>query len=341
VVLGRKGSLGGVYYCEVPFWPHDTTLWVKDFHGNDPRFVYYWLQTLGLGHYDVGASNPTLNRNHVHLLSSAIPEMATQRKIAAILSAYDDLIENNSRRIKLLEEMAQRIYQEWFVDFRYPGHEGVPLVDSELGPIPEGWGVRPLSSLTDTISRGVSPKYVEISSQLVINQKCIRNGTLTLALARTHVTTVPPTKMLQLGDVLINSTGVGTLGRVAQVLFPPERVTVDSHVTIVRPAVHTAGAEFLGLTLLAREPDLEAMGVGSTGQTELGRTAIGDLRIVVPPLTIQEAFANSVGPARRLPIALAAATFTLRATRDLLLPHLISGEIDVTDLNIAIPDEAA
>ena len=72
-------------------------------------------------------------------LTLPVPSLPSQRKIAAILSAYDDLIENNNRRIKLLEEMAQRIYREWFVDFRYPGHEEVPLVDSELGPIPEGW----------------------------------------------------------------------------------------------------------------------------------------------------------------------------------------------------------
>ncbi len=75
---------------------------------------------------------------HSSRLAIPIPPLSTQRKIAAILSAYDDLIENNNRRIKILEEMAQRIYREWFVDFRYPGHENVPLVDSELGPIPEG-----------------------------------------------------------------------------------------------------------------------------------------------------------------------------------------------------------
>ena len=81
--------------------------------------------------------------------SCPLPPLPTQRKIAAILSAYDDLIENNNRRIKILEEMAQRIYREWFVDFRYPGHESVPLVDSELGPIPEGWTVRRLCDVAD------------------------------------------------------------------------------------------------------------------------------------------------------------------------------------------------
>ena len=108
-------------------------------------------------------------------------------------------------------------------------------------------------------------------TSVVINQKCIRGRALDLAFARPHVTTVPPIKEVRFGDVLINSTGVGTLGRVAQVLFAPETgLAVDSHVTIVRAGPTVAHPDFLGLTLLDREPELAAMGVGSTGQTELG-----------------------------------------------------------------------
>ena len=102
-----------------------------------------------------------------------LPPLPTQRKIAAILSAYDDLIENNNRRIKLLEEMAQRIYREWFVDFRYPGHEDVPLVDSELGPIPKGWNVQPLSDAAQIVTRSVEPAdTVEASPGVVSTMTC-------------------------------------------------------------------------------------------------------------------------------------------------------------------------
>ena len=94
-----------------------------------------------------------------------IPPLPTQRKIAAILSAYDDLIENNNRRIKLLEEMAQRIYREWFVDFRYPGHEDVPLVDSELGPIPEGWAVGRLA--TSSLQSITGDRATEVAARPV------------------------------------------------------------------------------------------------------------------------------------------------------------------------------
>jgi type I restriction enzyme, S subunit len=125
VIIGRKGTLGTVHYIGVDYWPHDTTLWVKDFKGNSPRFIYYFLQLMNLESYDVGASNPTLNRNHIHKLSLEFPPLPIQKKIAAVLSAYDDLIENNDRRITLLEKMAEEIYREWFVRLRFPGHEQI------------------------------------------------------------------------------------------------------------------------------------------------------------------------------------------------------------------------
>lgn len=92
VVIGRKGTLGTVHFIKSPhYWPHDTTLWVKDFKGNDPRFLSYFLQTLKLENFDVGASNPTLNRNHIHKLKIIFPKnVDTQKRIGAILSAGAD-----------------------------------------------------------------------------------------------------------------------------------------------------------------------------------------------------------------------------------------------------------
>src|SRR5436190_23796473 len=124
VIIGRKGTLGTVHFVRPNYWPHDTTLWVKDFKGNDPRFLNYFLQTLKLENFDVGASNPTLNRNHVHKIKVLFPkQIATQKRIAAILSTYDELIESNNERIALLERLAEEIYREWFIRLRFPGHE--------------------------------------------------------------------------------------------------------------------------------------------------------------------------------------------------------------------------
>ena len=135
VITGRSGTLGVVQYVDEPYWPHNTALWVKDFKGNDPRFVYYKLKTLNLEMFSSGASIPTLNRNNLDNLIVSIPEVEQQKRIASILSAYDDLIENNLRRIKLLEESARLLYKEWFVYLRFPGYEHTRIIDG----VPEGW----------------------------------------------------------------------------------------------------------------------------------------------------------------------------------------------------------
>ncbi|SMD14519.1 restriction endonuclease subunit S [Sporomusa malonica] len=153
VIIGRKGTLGTVYFCTNNYWPHDTTLWSKDFRGNDPKFVYYFLHTIDMKNYNVGGANPTLNRNHIHEIEVFIPKLSKQHKIASILSAYDDLIETNFRRIALLEEAARLLYQEWFVRLRFPGYEHTRIADG----VPEGWEVATAFDAIDVLSGG-TPK---------------------------------------------------------------------------------------------------------------------------------------------------------------------------------------
>jgi type I restriction enzyme, S subunit len=145
VVTGRYGTLGEVFYIKEDFWPLNTALYVRDFKGNHPRFVAALLSSLDLGRRGSAAAVPGVNRNHLHVLPVAIPEPGTQVRIAEVLETLDDLIENNQRRIALLERMPQAIYGEWFVRFRYPGHEDDELVDSSLGPIPVHWEAMPVS----------------------------------------------------------------------------------------------------------------------------------------------------------------------------------------------------
>ena len=141
VVIGRKGTLGTVHFISSNYWPHDTTLWVKDFKGNDPRFLHYFIQTLKLENFDVGASNPTLNRNHIHRIKILFPkDIDTQRKISAILAGYDDLIEINKKRIMVLEKLAEEIYREWFVRLRFPGYASTTVVKG----LPQGWTLEKL-----------------------------------------------------------------------------------------------------------------------------------------------------------------------------------------------------
>jgi len=111
---------------------------------------------------------------------AALPQLQVQRRIADVLSAYDDLIENNRRRMELLEDAARQLYREWFVRLRFPGYEHTRIIDG----VPAGWDKKPIGELTTFLSRGIAPDYNDDAENLVINQKCIRNGRLDVALAR-------------------------------------------------------------------------------------------------------------------------------------------------------------
>ena len=125
VVTGRYGTLGEVFYVESNYWPLNTALYVQDFKGNSPRFISYFLKTLGLGEKNAAGAVPGVNRNVLHKMRVTLPSLPIQTRIADILSAYDDLIENNNRRMALLEEAIHLLYREWFVYLRFPGHERI------------------------------------------------------------------------------------------------------------------------------------------------------------------------------------------------------------------------
>lgn len=148
VIIGRSGTLGQVQYIKENYWPHNTSLYVSDFKNNDVLFVRYFLQNIGTDSVGGGSAVPTLNRNHLSILDIVVPPLETQQKIASILSAYDDLIEKNRKQIKLLEEAAQRLYKEWFVDLRFPGYENVAIVDG----VPEGWRKDKIGSLLPIVT---------------------------------------------------------------------------------------------------------------------------------------------------------------------------------------------
>ncbi len=155
VVTGRYGTLGEIFYVKEDYWPHNTALYVQDFKGNDPLFISYFLRTLHFSGQNVAGAVPGVNRNYLHLLPVRIPPLPIQRRIADILSAYDDLIENNTRRIRILEGMAQAIYQEWFGN-----------VDKES--LPKGWRVVPLSKIADVNSTSIKTGKEQKKSIMLI-----------------------------------------------------------------------------------------------------------------------------------------------------------------------------
>lgn len=135
VVTGRYGTIGEVFFVDEPYWPLNTALYVVDFKGNDPRFAAYLLRNTLRNYKSEKAAVPGVDRNVLHLLKVRTTDRRHQERVVSILSAYDALIENNRRRIALLEEAARMLYREWFVHFRFPGHEHVKIIDG----LPERW----------------------------------------------------------------------------------------------------------------------------------------------------------------------------------------------------------
>jgi len=146
LTIGRSGNIGNPFYKNEDCWAHNTTLYVDNFKSNDPKYLFYLLQTMNLAFYGGGSAVPTLNRNHIHpLLVKYTQNVYEQKTIADTLLCLDDKIELNNRINKNLEEMAQTIFKSWFVDFE-PFQDG-EFEDSELGKIPKRWEVGTISKL--------------------------------------------------------------------------------------------------------------------------------------------------------------------------------------------------
>lgn len=193
--------------------------------------------------------------------------------------------------------------------------------------------MKSLRDVTTEIRRGIGPKYCDQGGIRVLNQKCVRDRRIKLSLARRHDTSVRSVdgRMLHPGDLLVNSTGVGTLGRAAQVWTLDEPTIVDSHLTIVRTDTAKARLHYFGLNLTGREAEIEELGEGSTGQTELSRVRLGDLPILIPIRDVQDAFETVVSPLSDRREQNEQQSKTIVALRDLILPKLMSGEIRLRD----------
>lgn len=301
----------------------------------DVRYTKYCLDAFR-GHMEQiskGTTQDNLSMDKLLKLRFWFPAYELQQKIAALLTAYDDLIANNQRRIALLESMAEEIYREWFVRLRFPQH--ATLKGDELTP--PGWSRQPIGELAVLIKRGISPEYAERSEHQVINQKCIRGGRLSMAEARPHTSIVPDEKLLRFGDILINSTGVGTLGRAAVFDIAEDGVTCDSHVTILRPKDVAHSGEFLAYTIQLLQTYFESMASGSTGQAELSRELISRTKVLVPTSDLLKGFSEAAAPIRKQRRLLLDQNEKLSALRDQLLPRLISGKLRVEALDIQFP----
>ena len=299
----------------------------------DSLFLYYLLkynteriESLGSGTTFKEVSGSTMKGVVVF-----IPKKKdVQISIGRILSSIDEKIELNQRINDNLAMQVYAIFKSWFVD--YEPFSNSQFIFTDEGNIPAKWKITNLESCCSLIVKGITPRYSDFGDQKVINQKCIRNGTIDLQLARKHIPKVVNEKWLKFGDILINSTGEGTLGRVAQVCFTPTNLVADSHVTIIRPSSYNL-IHYLGCLLLTKQSEFEGMASGSTGQTDLPRDLLKGMSVVVPDEKVLESFSRIVSPLRQKIIALQEENINLVSVRDVLLPKLMSGEIDVSQIS--------
>lgn len=256
----------------------------------------------------------------VQNLEIDIPELSIQRRIGALLKSLDDKIALNNAINKNLLQQAEAIYKAWFCDRSV-----------ENGST--HWPNTTIGDITSLVVRGITPKYNDDADQIVINQKCIRNHMVDLTLARRHFPKVITEKWLMQGDLLINSTGEGTLGRTAQVWFVPNNLTVDSHVTIVRPR-SVALRNYIGLWGLTHEAEIESLHTGSTGQTELPRERVKAMELPLPDESTLSRFNELITPMTQAIVKNQHENIRLGELRDALLPRLMSGELDASDIDL-------
>ena len=328
VIIGRKGTLGSVHYSPGDYWPHDTTLWSKSLHNNNPKFVYYALKCLGLERFNVGGANPTLNRNHIHGLSIFIPDRATQDAIVTTLSEYDDLIENNRSRIALLEEAARLLYREWFVHQRFPGHEHVKVVDG----VPGGWERRPLSACATFQSGGTPSKSRGEFWQGDV--PWISSGELTSMRISTSTHCVTDeavragSRYAEVGTILGVVRGM-SLAKQFRLGVVSRRVCFNQD---LKAFVPDRGVESLYLFHAIdeqRDRIRQSAGEASHGTKKLETAVLEAVSIPVATPMLRELFTEIVSPMHRQIDVLTEQIGKLARARDIFLPRLMNGEIAV------------
>ena len=358
VVIGRSGSLGGGQFIKGDFWPLNTTLWVKDFKGNERRFCYYLLRSLNLAQFNAGSGVPTLNRNHIHPLPVRVPtDFEEQRAIAHILGTLDDKIELNRKQNETLEAMARALFKAWFVDFepvrakmegrwrRGQSLPGMPahlydlfpdrLVESELGEIPEGWQKSTLAAIAslnpETWTTQKHPDevhYIDLSN--------VKDGVIE-APTRYSWGDAPSRarRVLQQGDTIIGTVRPGNR---SFALINEVGLTGSTGFAVLRPLTD-ANREFLYLAA-TNDDAIERLAHLADGAAypAVRSEVVVATEIVMPSEEVMAAFSTVTKTMIDLASVCKKEIKVLAGIRDLLLPRLISGKLRVSEAEEAIAE---
>ena len=310
------------FFAEGKFWVNNHAHIIKAVPGiADDDFICAWFAQANISGYITGAAQPKLSQANLKRISLKLPPYADQQKIATILSTYDDLIENNLRRIKILEEMAQNLYREWFVKFRFPGHEHARMVNSPLGEIPEGWVTATLGNLV-SIRKGKN-----------ITKKTIMPGNVPVVAGGITPAYYHNTANTQNPVITISASGAnaGFVNLYYEDVWASDCSVIDSGVT--------QHVYYFNLLLKERQYEVTRLQRGAA-QPHVYPKDLMALEVCAAPDEVLEMFGSQIEPIFRMIRNLKSRNNNLRQTRDLLLPKLISGELDVSELDIDIREAA-
>jgi type I restriction enzyme S subunit len=331
VIIGRVGAYcGAVLYCPEKFWASDNTLVAFPANdGFDTKFLFYLLHDTKLSNYAGGAAQPLVTQTVLKQVKVSVPPLPVQRRIAGILSAYDELMENSQRRIRLLEAMARALYREWFVHFRFPGHEKHPHVASPLGDIPQGWEVKKLADVADVNRAQINARsapdelhYIDIASVSPGQIDSITSYVFADAPGRAR-------RIVQHGDVLWSCVRPNRRSH-AQVMHPePDTIASTGFAVLTATKV-----PFTFLYFATTTDDFVAFltnnATGSAYPAVSGAT-FEKADLLIPPAPLLKKFGAATIPMAEQIHALHRKIQNLRRTRDLLLPRLLSGQVNLAE----------
>ena len=334
IVIGRKGHVGSIHYSNVPFYPIDTVYYVDQLKiPGDIKFFYYFLKRIPFQQIGSDVGVPGLNRDIAYGLEVKIPEDPNiQKRIADVLSAFDDKIELNNKISKNLEAMAQAIFKEWFVKFRFPGYEKTKFVNSELGQIPKGWKIGKIKDVVGVISgypfssRLYSPK----DGLGVVTIKNVQDGQFITEfnsfIKKENIpTNLNSTYYLKSGDIILSLTG--NVGRVCFV-YGGEYLLNQR----VAKLVPKRPNDFAYCYFLFRQGTMQNyminMAKGSA-QPNLSPVEMSNTSLVIPPSETLDDFSKIAAPIYERILNNSNQYMFLTSLRDLLLPKLMNGGIRV------------
>lgn len=363
VTIGRSGaSIGVVSYIEADYWPLNTCLFATDFHGNNPRFVYYFLKTMDLAVHNSGSAQPSLNRNYIAPLHIRVPRRPEQDRIADLLGSLDDKIELNRRMNETLEAMAQAIFRDWFVDFGPTRRKLAGITDpveimgdltsdptraaelADLFPItfgdnglPEGWEAADLSAVADLNPESWSAsrhpdsiEYVDLANTKWGRIECTAIYTWSDAPSRAR-------RVVRSGDTIIGTVRPGN-GSFAYIGI--DGLTASTGFAVLRPKSKPC-TEFVACAAMARENiDRLAMLADGGAYPAVRPEQVLATSITLAPMIVIASFSELTRDLWRKLQAADVESQTLAAIRDLLLPKLMSGEIRLRDVEALVQDQA-